>query len=136
MVTVASDGAPNTLMASTKSPRYVKLIESWQQSDEYLENLKKYVSAWEAKERAAQTPPSDIEVVQNDLDDEQDTSSDDGEETQESADTEQTENDTASVEPNDSEASDGESDDVAEISTPRTAEGCEHVPLEDVIPLA
>ena len=133
-VTVVSDGAPNTLMASSENARHVKLIESWQQSEEYLENLEKYVATWEAKERAAQTPPSDIEVVQKDLDDEQDTSSDDGEETQESADTEQTQNDTESVELNDSEASDGESDDVAEISTPRTAEGCEHVPIEDVIP--
>lgn len=134
VVNVESDGAPNTLTASSENARHVKLIESWQQSDEYLENLKKYVSAWEAKERAAQAPPSDTEVVQNSSVDENDTASEDIEETQESADAEQTEEDTASVEPHDSESNDGESDDVAEISTPRTAEGCEHVPLEDVIP--
>ena len=134
VVTFVSDGAPNTLMASSENARHVKLIQSWQQSDEYLENLEKYVGAWEAKERAAQAPPSDTEVVQNDLDDEQDTSSEDSEETQESADTEQTEEDMATVEPQDSEASHDELDEVADFSTPRTAEGCEHVPMEDVIP--
>lgn len=77
VVNVVSDGAPNTLTASSENARHVKLIESWQQSDEYLENLKKYVSAWEAKERAAQSPPSDTEVVQNSLTNENDTSSED-----------------------------------------------------------
>ena len=134
VVNVVSDGAPDTLTASSENARHVKLIESWQQSDEYLENLKKYVLAWEAKERAAQTPPSETEVVQNNSTDETENSSVDGVETHEAAGTEQTEEDTATVEPQDSNEIDSKADDVAEISTPSTAEGCEHVPVEDAIP--
>lgn len=134
VVNFVSDGAPDTLTASSENARHVKLIESWQQSDEYLENLKKYVLTWETKERAAQTPPSETEVVQNSSTDETDTSSEDSEETQESAGIEQTEEDTATVEPQDSNAIEGELDDVAEISKHSTAEGCEHVPVEDAIP--
>ena len=95
---------------------------------------KKYVLAWEAKERAAQTPPSETEVVQNNSTDETETSSEDGVETHEAAGTEQTVEDIATVEPQDSNELDSNADDVAEISTPSTAEGCEHVPVEDAIP--
>ena len=134
VVNVVSDGAPDTLTASSENARHVKLIESWQQSDEYLANLKKYVAAWEAKERAAQTPPSETEVVQNSSTDETETSSKESEETHESAGTEQIEEDTATVEPQDSNEIDSKADDVAEISKPSTAEGCEHVPVEEAIP--
>lgn len=96
--------------------------------------MKKYVSAWEAKERAAQTPPSETEVIQNSSTDETETSSKESEETHESAGTEQTEEDTATVEPQDSNEINSKADDVAEISQHSTAEGCEHVLVEDAIP--
>lgn len=57
VVNVESDGAPNTLTASSENARHVKLIESWQQSDKYLENLKKYVSAWEVKKEQRRHRP-------------------------------------------------------------------------------
>lgn len=120
VVNVVSDGAPDTLTASSENARHVKLIESWQQSPEYLENLKKYVAAWEAKERAAQTPPSDTEVVQNSSTDETETSSEEIEENHESTGKEQTEEDTATVEPQDSNEIDSKADDSQ--ASPRPAQ--------------
>ncbi|MDE0093548.1 MAG: hypothetical protein OXO49_03480 [Gammaproteobacteria bacterium] len=119
VISVYSPGSSNQIVATSGSGRHAKLIESWQQSDEYLSTMHEYaVAVREFEARQTEQPLLEIEESANN--------------------SESDENETLSSEsPELEEVDEGKTEEAKELSSNSKialvqAEGCEHVVLEDV----
>lgn len=119
VISVYSPESANQIVATSGSGRHAKLIESWQQSDEYLSAMHEYaVAVREFEARQTEQPL---------LENEESTNS-----------SESNENETLSSEsPELEEVDESKTEETKELSTNTKialvqAEGCEHVVLEDV----
>lgn len=127
-ITVVSQEAPQTLIASSNGERHMKLIESWQQSDEYQLKLSEYIDAW--KKEHSDDSDSDAADEETDAakqeimdfltsESQDDLAKDDAIETEGVTD-----------EAEDLVGEQNETSDLQVASSPSTAEGCEHVSSE------
>ena len=117
------DGSANELLATAESGMHANLIQSWQQSEEYLSTLEEYSDAyaqylaeWEAANSEQEESPDDGETESSD------------EEVAEGAEDQESEEDAGTL----ASASTEDSDDsiASEESGLPPAEGCEHVAQE------
>lgn len=122
------DGSVDELLVTSDSGMHKNLIESWQQTDEYLAKLdeydeafKQYQAEWEAKQEAAES----------DQEGDQDTGIPDSDETLVDVETEEQDPEESSetVASEDAEA-DADESLASEDSTLQPAEECEHVAQE------
>ncbi|MCY3886064.1 MAG: redoxin domain-containing protein [Gammaproteobacteria bacterium] len=122
------DGSVDELLVTSDTGMHKNLIESWQQSDEYLAKLddydeafKQYQAEWEAKQEAAESEEEgDQDIGTSDSDETLIAEGTDEQDPEESSETAATE---------DAEADVDESL-ASEDSTLQPAEGCEHVAQE------
>lgn len=138
-IKVVSQGAPDTMEATDKPySRHSELIESWQQSDEYVSKMNEYIAAWEKQqEELEQQSSAETKVVSGGIGG---TSVDSSEESVASESQEElhvevsettTETRVATVEGG--ETNDTDQTLASELRT-LPAQGCEHVPLDEVVP--
>lgn len=123
------DGSANELLATSDSDIHKNLIESWQQSEEYLSTLdqysdafKQYMADWEAEQEAAES------------EDDSETDASGGELAEENEDqvTEEAREMLASAETEEDTSTEATSDDSSDSEEAGVlpAEGCEHVAQE------
>ena len=118
VISVYSPGLANQIVATSGSGRHAKLIESWQQSDEYLTAMHEYADAVrEFETRQKESPMFEEESTSDSKSDESDSLSNESS--------------------GQKEADDGETEETKEHTTESQnalalADGCEHVMLDDV----
>ncbi|MCY4142713.1 MAG: TlpA disulfide reductase family protein [Gammaproteobacteria bacterium] len=129
-ITVISHGAPRTLVATSTASKHIELVESWQQSAEFMSKRREYIAAWEAKERLEQQ-----QAAQHSIDKPIDSQSE-AEENPTSDDVAKASGETedAETEANGSAEKEDTTVDEEMASAAPVADGCEHVPLDEVIP--
>ncbi len=139
-ITVSQRGTSPQLLATSGSGMHAKLIESWQQSEEYLsafdkysEAYEQYMAEWEAQRNAAQEGSEESQDSDEEESNDEQIASSVDEETDAEVD------ESASADGDESQTSDGE-EAVAMSSeaSPPVAEGCEHVtlPVEQAMSVA
>ncbi len=131
-ITVSARGRAPDLLATSGVGMHAALIESWQQTEEYLSTFDKYAEAhtkfmadWEAQREAAQSGTEENQDTEKAASDEEIAS-----DSTESDDSTETEITLAEEDDGDS-ASDGEDSVAMALEEPSTpaAEGCEHAVL-------
>lgn len=116
VITVYSPGSANRIVATSESGRHSRLIESWQQSEEYLTTMQEYAIALGEYEAQLANQPL---VVDDEVDDDSDAkAADDG-------------NEESSLNEVDNEDNETTKEDLGKAAQTVLAEGCEHVSLED-----
>lgn len=126
-IQISSTRAGMKLLAASKTGRHAHLVDSWQQSEQYLATLWRYVSAYEERFGGSKTEQSEKSSQSDETDTNRDTTMD-------------PEKDIGTVDDSTDEAKDHPSTlsgsipilAIAEKIPP--AEGCEHVVLEEVRP--
>ncbi len=118
VISVYSPGSANQIVATSGSGRHAKLIESWQQSDEYLSTMHEYAEAVREFEiRQKESPMIEEESTSDSNSDENDSLS----------------NESSGMEEGDDGKTDGDKEIPIESQNALVqAKGCEHVVLEDV----
>ena len=117
VISVYSPGSANRIVATAESGRHTRLIESWQQSEEYLTTMQEYaIALGEYEAQRANQPLVVDDEVGNDSDAK---AADDGNE----------ESSQNGIVNEDNETTKEDSGKAAQTVL---AEGCEHVSLEDV----
>lgn len=117
VITVYSPGSANRIVATAESGRHTRLIESWQQSKEYLATMQEYAIALGEYEAQRANQPL---VVDDEVDDDSDAkAADDG-------------NEESSLNEIVNEDNETSKEDLGKAAQTVLAEGCEHVSLKDV----
>lgn len=125
-ITVISQEAPQTLIASSTSKNHMKLIESWQQSDEYQSKMSDYIAAW--KKEHSDNSNSDAAEDETDAGKQALTDFLSSESQDDSAKEDAVETDGVTEGARDSVVEQNETTKLAVASSTSAAAGCEHVP--------
>ncbi|MCY4142711.1 MAG: redoxin domain-containing protein [Gammaproteobacteria bacterium] len=136
-IVVRPRGTARQLLATSGSGLHASIVESWQQSDEYLSTLDENSAAYERWSDALDAQANETEAAETESDENSgETNTDDEEASGSSEEPSDLDAESKSSEANDSdEASDENAEETvavasAETSTP-PAEGCEHVAIEN-----
>ena len=129
-IEVFSHAVPGTLIAKSGTGMHVELVESWQQSDEYLTTMNQYLAAWQ-KELGTQDNLDEFETDSPPLSDEDSQSTD---RLVFDSSTERTESEEESINKSaakqeDAISASNETAGLTNESTDGRAKGCEHVPI-------